>query len=653
MRKQTLTAILAFSSMILSAVTSFADDRTPSCVCGIPTATPASWSIQDASSQFHQPALDSFRLWNRYVDVLRPSISASGTIALGLLGASGGVNEVAFYDFDSLPSEFGDLSKFAGLTLHNDLTAFSGAPRFNQCPRPAGTACGGTWSEADIILNAAIPWSSQTPEVGVPASAQYYQGTLVHEIGHSMGMHHNFRNVSIMNYYPQYAGQFITRTDILALRQQFPNRVVNVTDLATYPFSYDAALQPVNLEKPNTGDDATTAANFSPASVQPGGKITIRNWTIENLSTAPVADVRLRFFLSTDRNITTDDIYIGGIRYDSFSTWDDDPVGREFTIPSNVPAGSYYVGAIVLNNSTGSPVQDGLTYNNSWSLPTRLQVGSSSSGAQGNPLRLVNGRFELTLTGKDTGRTNATGVGVPIQEPGNDKFGFFYFNIPGAGLNNPNNPEVFVKVLGPLPGDHYWVFYSGLTDLEYALTVNDRQTGKSRTYNKPAGSLCGQADTGTFAIPGVDGNSAKLNVFTFDVDDGTPSARAIALTGAADAPVHTTSSCGVELLCLLNDRFIMALAAQTPDGSKSGLGQPIKKSDGFGYFSIPSITQDPNNPEAFVKLLNAGGSTYFIFLGALTDFELALAVKDTVTGKVVNLSRPKSTLCGKAALENF
>ncbi len=49
----------------------------------------------------------------------------------------------------------------------------------------------------------------------------------------------------------------------------------------------------------------------------------------------------------------------------------------------------------------------------------------------------------------------------------------------------------------PVNGKH-WVFYGGLTDLEYAITVTDTTTGRSKSYTKPAGSACGGFDTEAF-----------------------------------------------------------------------------------------------------------------------------------------------------------
>jgi hypothetical protein len=102
--------------------------------------------------------------------------------------------------------------------------------------------------------------------------------------------------------------------------------------------------------------------------------------------------------------------------------------------------------------------------------------------------------FSITLTATDQ-RTGRTGTGVATQV--NDVWG--YFSIP-AITNNPNNPEVFVKMLdGTALNGSYWFFYGGLTDLEYTLTVTDVATGRQRTYAKPAGSECGGSDTAAFA----------------------------------------------------------------------------------------------------------------------------------------------------------
>ena len=116
--------------------------------------------------------------------------------------------------------------------------------------------------------------------------------------------------------------------------------------------------------------------------------------------------------------------------------------------------------------------------------------GGGSPGGPCSGLCLIGNRFEATLVARDQ-RTGNTGVGSPL--PQSDIFG--YFSIP-ALTNNATNPEVFVKVLDA--GGKFWVFYGGLTDFEFTLTIRDTKTSAVKTYFKEAGSLCGGADTRGF-----------------------------------------------------------------------------------------------------------------------------------------------------------
>lgn len=63
------------------------------------------------------------------------------------------------------------------------------------------------------------------------------------------------------------------------------------------------------------------------------------------------------------------------------------------------------------------------------------------------------------------------------------------------------NPEVFVKVLGPVGGGGgYWVFYGALTDQSYTVRVTDTAVSPNEvvTYTNPQGNYCGGADTNAF-----------------------------------------------------------------------------------------------------------------------------------------------------------
>jgi PKD repeat protein len=102
--------------------------------------------------------------------------------------------------------------------------------------------------------------------------------------------------------------------------------------------------------------------------------------------------------------------------------------------------------------------------------------------------------FDVTLQAVDQ-RTGRAGEGKALART--HEFG--YFSIP-ALTANPQNPEVFVKVLDARTvNGEYWVFYGGLTDLEYTLTVRHNPTGRVKTFFKEGGSACGGFDTSGFS----------------------------------------------------------------------------------------------------------------------------------------------------------
>lgn len=146
--------------------------------------------------------------------------------------------------------------------------------------------------------------------------------------------------------------------------------------------------------------------------------------------------------------------------------------------------------------------------------------------------------FTITLSARDP-RTNATGTGLAI--PQNDIFGFF--SIPTL-TGNSSNPEVFIKIIdGRALNNSYWVFYNGLTDLEYTLTVRENATGRTKTYIKHAGNTeCGAQDTSAFPVVGsVAGRGDKAPLDLEGINDAS---RASTLRTSVDIS-NTTSKNGV------------------------------------------------------------------------------------------------------------
>lgn len=470
-------------ALILTAAAAYAQ-RTPGCACGSPSSVPTSWAIRHSDPNAQAAAQGSMTAWNRYVDMFRGTTSPASYDPNANMG--NGIDEIAFVDFSTVPGL--DPDTVVGYTPMNPSAAFGD---FNACPMPSGTSCG-TITEADVWINNKMSWNDTPPLISDPSFAGYYRATAIHELGHSLGMHHNFGNVSTMNYYADVAGQYVTQMDVLVMRQHAPSRVQNVSDLGTYPFTYDPALQ----TGASDGDNALTGANAGPASVAVGGTITINNWTVENLGTSGTP-VIIMFYLSTDGNITNNDIYLGGLIWNSLASnqYGFDTTGHQFTVPAGTPAGNYYVGAIVASGSSRSNAsQDSITYNNTWVIPTPISIGSGGGGTptvctpSSTTACLNSNRFQVTAT--------YNGVTMKVNQFTADT-GLFY-----QGSGDGSNIEVLIKVLNPCSfSPYFWLFGGGVTDQTIAITAIDTKTGRVKTYGSSGGPFKTITATDAFPCP--------------------------------------------------------------------------------------------------------------------------------------------------------
>ncbi len=235
-----------------------------------------------------------------------------------------------------------------------------------------------------------------------------------------------------------------------------------------------------------------------------------------------------------------------------------------------------------------------------------------------------NGRYEVTLTAKDSSGKPVTGASVAQSGP----FGFFSFP---TLTGDATNPEVLVKVLEPAAGKP-WVFYAGLTNLDYTLNVQDKNGTFKKSYHvdaPPSGSFQSYGD--------------------FDVDGNkSPTCLPVLIDKSVMVPAPTCTSDSTSL-CLL-DRFKVTLEARdNPSRSnKVGTGLTIPVNKVFGFFSVPGISLDPANIETFIKMVDATkfNGHFWVFLGGLTDMQLSISVTDSVTGARNIYTKPVSSTCG-------
>jgi hypothetical protein len=79
---------------------------------------------------------------------------------------------------------------------------------------------------------------------------------------------------------------------------------------------------------------------------------------------------------------------------------------------------------------------------------------------------------------------------------------------------------------------------------------------------------------------------------------------------------------------------ISVVATDQHHNNVTGNGVSLPQTDTFGYFSLPTITSNPSNPEIFVKILDGRtiNGSYWVFYGHLTDLIYDITVKENATG---------------------
>ncbi len=324
------------------------------CACGEPGTLPVRFEI-DHSVAWRWAAVQVFDKWNTYGNLFHWS---QGDGKAGINGK----NEVIFFT----PTQSMDIYGIVlapdtlGVTYLSPQSA-SGEPPFDACPPPPDTTCG-VFTETDIIIHSALDkgWKTSAPNYSNTGPA-HYGATLLHEVGHTLGLHHNVDSLSTMNEYEDFAAIYLSYSDTRAVRGRYPDVAAIVMDVGIYPFRFEGFQH-----------EGTTVASVTPKTVQAGDTFTLANFTIENVGSEPLSDVKLRIYLSVNDNITTSDYLVGTLIWSAFSTWWD-TTGRQFRVPASVPPETYYVGALVTHNG-GTP--DSVVYTNRWVLDTasRLRV---------------------------------------------------------------------------------------------------------------------------------------------------------------------------------------------------------------------------------------------------------------------------------------
>lgn len=335
------------------------------CWCGYQTSVGRDYWIRGRSSSAaeKQAAADMLTEWNRFANLFNVRIDSSST-----LGSHNGVNEVNTYISSSEANVQYGFTMEPGLFGRAVMFPDSGFGEFNECREFDPTGCG-PFTETDVVINAGFG-EGWTPDWFQPGNDQrgglaLVQATVLHEVGHTLGLHHIFQlpgsganSFSTMNYANDDAARWVTRIDAKTIRTQYPARTSPLVDVAIYPLVY--------------GNDryAQEYATLSKSSVTPGEAFSIDRWTIQNVGNQVASNIVVTFHAwpaNAGRHYPQPgDVSLGTA---TFTSADVDGEGRftgtPLSVPSGTASGEYWVGAIVtVNGAEDRPWQAGKPSNN-------------------------------------------------------------------------------------------------------------------------------------------------------------------------------------------------------------------------------------------------------------------------------------------------
>lgn len=277
---------------------------------------------------------------------------------------------------------------------------------------------------------------------------------------------------------------------------------------------------------------------------------------------------------------------------------------------------------------------------------TETQTVTVTGEASGNcvadaeTLCLLDGRFQVTARfhNPSSGNIVPAKVYTPFSA---DKTGMFWFF-------RQDNVELIVKTLDGRPVNNaFWVFYGGLSNVEYWIEVVDTENAENDEtveYHNEPGVICGVPDTEAFPQEAeAPQASSALRAVPMQVESFSLEPIAGAVSG--------TCVPGADTLCLLDGRFSVEVEWTDQRSGDSGVGNAIRGTDRTGYFWF----FNSQNIELVTKMIDATESFgyFWVLWGGLSDVEYTIRVTDTVADVEREFHNPPGSFCGGADTTAF
>jgi PKD repeat protein len=133
---------------------------------------------------------------------------------------------------------------------------------------------------------------------------------------------------------------------------------------------------------------------------------------------------------------------------------------------------------------------------------------------------------------------------------------------------------------------------------------------------------------------------------------GTYTVRLTSQDTSVEATVVVSDATALRLLAA--HPFEISIQVKDPSTQAPSAAQAVAVTDRFGWFSFPTLTHDPGNPEVTVKVLEAPTfGHYWIFWSAMTSLHYTMTVRDVGTGQVQVYEKNDDSPCGSWDLQSF
>jgi len=196
--------------------------------------------------------------------------------------------------------------------------------------------------EADMFFNPSITlFKAQT---SVPYSLGF-QEIALHELGHAVTLDHEDRSLAVMTTNNSVSDVLYDNDKVGWIRsaaQKFNPLPTPINDMGVFPL--------------RNASGSKVYSTLDPTSVAPGGTVTIRDMTVQNLSSVfPFANPEYRVALENTASGAS--IAIGTFFWSNFTPFTGWSGNLTYTVPASVPAATYRVVAI-FNGSDDDSTND-------------------------------------------------------------------------------------------------------------------------------------------------------------------------------------------------------------------------------------------------------------------------------------------------------